>query len=58
MFPEFVRDDVDRIEVVNTTVIDGDNPDIGVTRAEQPPQQIQAWTVAAVLSNEHSARGN
>jgi glycogen debranching enzyme len=56
MFPEFVRGEADRI-AVNTTVIDVDDPDIGVDRAEQPPQQIQAWTVAAVLGIEQRRRG-
>jgi glycogen debranching enzyme len=49
MFPEFVRGEADRI-AANTEIVDVVEPGIGPDRAEQPPQQVQAWTVAGVLA--------
>jgi glycogen debranching enzyme len=49
MFPEFVRGDADRI-AVNTEIVDVIEPGLGEDRAEQPPQQVQAWTVAGVIA--------
>jgi glycogen debranching enzyme len=52
MFPEFVRGEADHIEV-NKEVMDTMDPDRGPDRLEQPPQEIQAWTVATVLGIEY-----
>ena len=49
MFPEFLRGDADRV-ALNTEIVDVVEPGLGPDRAEQPPQQVQAWTVAAVLA--------
>jgi len=49
MFPEFVRGEAGRI-AANTEIIDVVDPGLGPDRAEQPPQQVQAWTVAGVLA--------
>lgn len=48
-FPEHVRGG-DEI-AVNTRIIDiYDNNEKRVNRVEQPPQEVQAWTVAAILA--------
>jgi glycogen debranching enzyme len=39
-----------------TAVIDVDDPDVAIDRAGQSPQQIQTWTVAAVLGIEQRRR--
>jgi glycogen debranching enzyme len=52
MFPEFVRGDACRI-AVNTQIVDEVDPQLGEVRMEQPPQQVQAWTVAAALDADH-----
>jgi glycogen debranching enzyme len=50
-FPEYVRGSKEL--AVNTRVIDVKDSEIGkINRVEQPPQQIQAWTVTAILATE------
>ena len=49
MFPEFLRGDADRV-ALNTEIVNVVEPGLGPDRAEQPPQQVQAWTVAAALA--------
>ena len=52
-FPEFVRGG-DKIEV-NTRFIDiYDKKAKRINRIEQPPQEIQAWTVSAIISAEQN----
>lgn len=58
-FPEYVRGG-DEI-AINTTIVDvrdGNNGD-RINRVEQPPQEVQAWTVAAILATKRrrSERG-
>jgi glycogen debranching enzyme len=55
-FPEFCRGDADSIRF-NDRIVDIRDPSGRLNRIEQPPQQIQAWTVAAVieLEAEHSS---
>lgn len=52
-FPEYVRGSADTISV-NEYVIDlVDSTNGGrLNRIEQPPQQVQAWTVAAILATK------
>jgi glycogen debranching enzyme len=47
-FPEFCRGDADMIRF-NDRIVDVRDRDGRLNRIEQPPQQIQAWTVAAVI---------
>ncbi len=50
-FPEYVRGG-DSI-TVNTRIIDVyDNKANRINRVEQPPQEVQAWTVAAILATK------
>jgi glycogen debranching enzyme len=50
-FPEFCRGDADGIRF-NDRIVDVRDPTSRLNRIEQPPQQIQAWTVAAVIELE------
>ena len=50
-FPEFCRGDADNIRF-NDRIVDVRDPSGRPNRIEQPPQQIQAWTVAAVIELE------
>lgn len=50
-FPEFVRGGDGEIPEVTTRVVDvWDAKNKRVNRLEQPPQEVQAWSVAALLS--------
>lgn len=59
-FPEFARGDDDPYPSLNTRIIDiWDSIQERVNRIEQPPQQVQAWSVAAVLNMKlHNTNGN
>ncbi len=53
MFPEYVRGDDSPIPHINTdTVIVWDDQAKRENRVEQPPQEVQAWTVAAILATK------
>jgi glycogen debranching enzyme len=47
-FPEFCRGDANAI-LFNDRVVDVRDRDGRPNRIEQPPQQVQAWTVAAII---------
>lgn len=50
-FPEYVRGGNEI--AINEHIIDVRDPDTGlINRIEQPPQQVQAWTVAAILATK------
>jgi len=54
MFPEFVRGDFAEEPRVNQHIIDIYDEELGKgNRIEQPPQQVQAWTVSAILYIKH-----
>lgn len=56
-FPEFVRGDNAATPTVNDRIVDvWDSTYNRVNRIEQPPQQVQAWSVAAILALKHYAR--
>lgn len=50
-FPEYVRGG-DRIATTTRTIDVYDNIANRVNRVEQPPQEVQAWTVAAILATK------
>ena len=53
-FPEFVRGDFESTPTLNTRVIDiWDDINQRTNRIEQPPQEVQAWSVAAILAMKH-----
>lgn len=53
-FPEFVRGDYSHMPKLNKKIIDVWDETYGRNnRVEQPPQQIQAWSVAAILALKH-----
>lgn len=53
-FPEFVRGDNTPEPRLNTRVVDvWDEINQRVNRVEQPPQEVQAWSVAAILAMKH-----
>jgi len=53
-FPEFVRGDNTPQPTLNNRVVDVWDSTYGrANRIEQPPQQVQAWSVAAILALEH-----
>ena len=52
-FPEFCRGDADTIRF-NNHIVDVRAQDGRPNRIEQPPQQVQAWTVAAIIEFESS----
>lgn len=53
MFPEYVRGDDSPIPSVNTgTIVIWDSIYKRENKVEQPPQEVQAWTVAAVLATK------
>lgn len=53
MFPEYVRGDDSFIPSVNTdTIIVYDKKADRENQVEQPPQEVQAWTVAAILATK------
>lgn len=53
-FPEFCRGDADAI-LFNDCIVDVRDQDGRVNRIEQPPQQVQAWTVAAIIETESTS---
>jgi glycogen debranching enzyme len=50
-FPEFCRGNADSIRF-NDRVVDVRDQNGRLNRIEQPPQQVQAWTVAAIIEFE------
>lgn len=50
-FPEFCRGDADAIRF-NNRIVDVRDRSGRLNRIEQPPQQVQAWTVAAIVEFE------
>ncbi len=51
IFPEYVRGDASDIPTINTTTITlWDEINQRINQIEQPPQEVQAWTVAAILA--------
>lgn len=51
IFPEYVRGDDDETPWINTAeIILWDSINQRVNKLEQPPQEVQAWTVAAILA--------
>lgn len=53
IFPEYVRGDTSDTPSINTHLIEvRDKTTKKINRVEQPPQEIQAWTVAAMLATE------
>jgi glycogen debranching enzyme len=56
-FPEFVRGDGLSIPSLNNRIVDvWDSNNQRMNRIEQPPQQVQAWSVAAILAIKHYNR--
>jgi len=54
-FPEFVRGDDSAIASMNSQIVDvWDETNHRLNRVEQPPQEVQAWSVAAVLAIKYS----
>lgn len=50
-FPEYVRGDHKSIPTMNEYIIDiNDHRAHRINRLEQPPQEVQAWTVATILA--------
>jgi glycogen debranching enzyme len=53
-FVEYLRGGNDRTNRINTQIVDvWDETNGRVNRLEQPPQDMQAWTAAAVLAIKH-----
>ncbi|HAC55910.1 TPA: hypothetical protein DCF80_00270 [Candidatus Saccharibacteria bacterium] len=53
-FPEYVRGDDSDTPLLNTRVIDvWDELHERVNRVEQPPQEVQAWSVAAEIARDY-----
>ena len=51
IFPEYVRGDEDETPWTNTSeIILWDDIHQRINKLEQPPQEVQAWTVAAILA--------
>lgn len=51
IFPEYVRGDDSTIPTINTnTIVVWDEINQRENQVEQPPQEVQAWTVAAILA--------
>lgn len=58
MFPEYVRGDDKPVPSVNAYIITvHDTVNDWVMNAEQPPQEVQAWTVAAILAIKRRIAG-
>jgi len=53
MFPEYVRGEQQDISLNRQTVILWDETVQRKNVVEQPPQEVQAWTVAAILESKH-----
>jgi glycogen debranching enzyme len=55
-YPEFVAGGEPGSDLISSRVVDVyDSVNGRMNRVEQPPQEIQAWTVAAVVAIEHEA---
>jgi glycogen debranching enzyme len=55
-FPEFVAGGEQGTELIAKRIVDVyDSRNGRVNRVEQPPQEIQGWTVAAMVAIEHSS---
>jgi len=53
-FPEFVRGDSHSKPILNDRIVDlWDAINNKTNRIEQPPQEVQAWSVAAILAMKH-----
>jgi hypothetical protein len=51
VFPEYVRGDDSDTPAINTqTIVVWDDSRQRKNQIEQPPQEVQAWTVAAILA--------
>lgn len=56
-FPEFVRGDTATEASLNDRIIDvWDETNQRINRVEQPPQEVQAWSVAAILAIKYSRK--
>lgn len=53
MFPEYVRGEQDEIAVNHQTVVLWDENQQRENVVEQPPQEVQAWTVAAIAATKN-----
>lgn len=54
-YPEYVSGEADVTPNTNTRIIDIWDPAIGgINRLEQPPQETQAWSVAAIIAIDHA----
>lgn len=54
IFPEYVRGDfADKPSVNTQTIVLWDTVNNRKNLVEQPPQEVQAWTVAAILATKH-----
>lgn len=59
MFPEYVRGDDSDTPTINTkTIILWDDNAHRENEVEQPPQEVQAWTVAAILATKNRIARN
>lgn len=57
IFPEYVRGDDGPYTTINTkTIVLWDEKAGRENLIEQPPQEVQAWTVAAILATKHRGR--
>lgn len=53
-FPEYVRGGDESVPTLTTRIVDvWDETHQRVNRVEQPPQEVQAWTVAAIVAIKH-----
>lgn len=52
LFPEYVRGEPDTISLNHDTVVLWDEAAHRENKIEQPPQEIQAWSVAAILATK------
>jgi glycogen debranching enzyme len=53
-FPEYVRGDDLPIPTINTRIVDAWDENVGrINRIEQPPQEVQAWSVAAEIARDY-----
>ena len=55
-YPEFARGGDEEEPLLNSHIIDIQSADGRPNRVEQPPQEIQAWTVAAIIAILHERR--
>lgn len=56
-FPEYVRGDDGAEPSTNTTIIDIYDPQLNrINRIEQPPQEVQAWSVGSSIAIKHSTK--